>query len=89
MYVLLILIVVDVLGLFSVLKRNDLDQINKVVFTLCIILLPIVGIIIYYLFLSSRKRRKFDISETLMEEQGEREGDKTNNPAFRRGYLLL
>ena len=50
MYVLLILIVVDVLGLFSVLRRNDLDPINKVVFTLCIILLPIVGIIIYYLF---------------------------------------
>ena len=63
MYVLLILIVVDVLGLFSVLRRNDLDPINKVVFTLCIILLPIVGIIIYYFFLSSRKRRKFDISK--------------------------
>ena len=49
MYVLLILIIVDILGLFSVLKRNDLDPMYKIVFTLCIILLPIVGIIIYYL----------------------------------------
>lgn len=48
MYVLLILIIVDILGLFSVLKRNDLDPMYKIVFTLCIILLPIVGIIIYF-----------------------------------------
>lgn len=58
MYVLLILIIVDILGLFSVLKRNDLDPMYKIVFTLCIILLPIVGIIIYYLFSSRRKRKK-------------------------------
>ncbi|AZS29705.1 PLD nuclease N-terminal domain-containing protein [Butyricimonas faecalis] len=63
MYVLLILIIVDILGLFSVLKRNDLDPMYKIVFTLCIILLPIVGIIIYYLFSSRRKRKKFDISK--------------------------
>lgn len=63
MYVLLILIIVDILGLFSVLKRNDLDSMYKIVFTLCIILLPIVGIIIYYLFSSRRKRKKFDISK--------------------------
>lgn len=63
MYILLILIFVNVLGLFSVLKRNDLDPIHKIVFTLCIILLPIVGIVIYYLFSSSRKRKKFDISK--------------------------
>lgn len=57
MYVLLILIIVDILGLFSVLKRNDLDPMYKIVFTLCIILLPIVGIIIYYYFHQEGRER--------------------------------
>lgn len=57
MYVLLILIIVDILGLFSVLKRNDLDPMYKIVFTLCIILLPIVGIIfIIYFHQEGRER---------------------------------
>lgn len=93
MYVLLILIVVDVLGLFSVLRRNDLDPINKVVFTLCIILLPIVGIIIYYLFYQVEKEENLifrNVDEGAMRKQCEEiRRYKTNNPAFRRGYFVL